>query len=77
MDSILNTMQALNREYLQRYPDEAMHVVSELDEAELVTLLREQPVQMAVRIWDTLSPEIAAEILSGIEDDLATELFEK
>ncbi len=75
MDGILNTMQALNRKYLQRYPDEAMRVVAELKEDELVILLREQPIQMAVRIWDTLSPEIAADVLTVIDDDLATQLL--
>lgn len=65
----------LNRDYLQRYPDEALRIVADLNGSELTGLLRAQPIQLATRVWDSLSPEIAAEVADGLDDQLVKELL--
>lgn len=77
VDAIVNTMHMLNRDYLQRYPEEAMHLVARLKGNELVGLLRAQPIQIAIRVWDTLSPEMAADVIDELDDDLAKQLLSR
>ena len=75
VDTVLNTMQILNKNYLQRYPDEALNIAAELNSDELAGLLRAQPVPLATRVWDALSPETAADVIDGLDDSLVKQLL--
>ena len=74
-DTLSNTMQILNKDYLQRYPDEALHTAAELDGNELAELVRAQSIQIATRVWDSLPPEIAADVIDELGDSLVKQLL--
>ena len=74
-DTTVNTMQILNKDYLQRYPDEALHTAAELDGNELAELVRAQSIQIATRVWDSLPPEIAADVIDELGDSLVKQLL--
>ena len=74
-DTVMNTIQILNKDYLQRYPDEALHIATELNGNELAGLLRAQPIHIATRVWDSLPPETAADGIDGLNDTLVKQLL--
>ena len=75
VQGIVNTLDMLNRDYLQRYPDEALRIVADLNASELSGLLRAQSIQLATRVWDSLSPELAAEVVEDLDDQLVKHLL--
>lgn len=77
LDGIMNTVHRLNTDYLQRYPSEAIQVVAGLKTEDIIELLHAQPVALAVRIWETLSTEIAAEVIERLDNGLVKQLLSR
>jgi magnesium transporter len=72
LDTVIQT---LNREYLTRYPAESVSVMGRLKGDEVASLLETQSPRQAARIWEQLSSEIAADVLSRVREPFACDLL--
>ncbi len=72
LDSVIQT---LNREYLAQYPAESVSVMGRLKNDEIASLLETQSPRQASRMWEQLSPDIAADVLSRVRESFAHDLL--
>ncbi len=72
---IESVIQTLNREYLTRYPAEAVNVMGRLKGDEIASLLEAQQPRQAAGVWEKLSPEIAADVISRVRESSALEIL--
>jgi len=77
LDGVMNAVHRLNTDYLQRYPDEAIQIVAGLNTEDIIELLHAQPAALAIRIWGSLSTEIAADVIEGLDNGLVKQLLSR
>lgn len=70
-----NAVLTLSREYLSRYPAESVEALGRLRKEEIAGLLQAQHIQQAVRTWERLSSDIAAEVLSHTQKSFAKDIL--
>ena len=77
MNDALPAINALNSEYLQRYPAEAVNAATRLSAKELTILIQEQPVIEAIDIWNRLPQDLAARLLQDLPEKFAVQCLQK
>src|SRR3989304_298137 len=77
LDGVMNAVHRLNPDSLQRYPDEAIQIVAGLNTEDIIELLHAQPAALAIRIWGSLSTEIAADVIEGLDNGLIKQLLSR
>jgi magnesium transporter len=70
-----HALDALNQDYLRRFPVEAMREVSAMSTREVAELLRSLPSALRVSVWEDLSIDVAAETLDGFGSTLIKQLL--
>jgi magnesium transporter len=70
-----NAVLTLSREYLTRYPTESVEALGRMRVEKIADILQTQHMQQAVRTWERLSPDIAAEVLSYTEESFAIDML--
>ena len=70
-----NAVLTLSREYLTRYPTESVASLSRMKAKEIAVLLQTQLIAQAVKTWERLSPDIAADVLSYTQESFAKEML--
>ncbi len=68
---------ALEREYLTRYPGEAVARLESMSAAEALEVLAGHPVTATLAVWERLSPDVGQEVLSGLRDATAAEVLKR
>lgn len=68
---------ALNAEYLRRYPDEAANAATRLSTEDLLALLQDQSVADTLRIWNRLPQDLAGIALRDMRESLAVQCLSK
>jgi magnesium transporter len=76
-DKLSHALNALNQDYLRRFPADAMRDVTALPAREIAELLRTLPPSLRIRLWEFLPLDIAAEVLEGFGDGLIKQLLSK
>jgi magnesium transporter len=66
---------ALSREYLTRYPAESIEALEKMSVDDIADLLQAQTVQQALRTWELLSPDTAAEALSFLQKSFVKDML--
>ena len=70
-----NAVLTLSREYLTRYPTESVEALGRMKGKVIAGLLQTQQTQPAVRTWERLSPDNAAEVLSHTQESFAKDIL--
>ena len=65
----------LSREYLTRYPAESVEALSRMRMEDIAGLLQAQKSEQALRTWERLSPDLAAEVLSYTPESFAKDML--
>jgi magnesium transporter len=66
---------ALSREYLSRYPAESVAALGKMNAEEIAGLMQAQPVQKAVKTWERLSPDMASEVLTCMQEPFVKDII--
>ena len=67
--------QKLINGYFRLFPDEAAGLLSDFNEEEIIRYLKEQPVDIAVRVFGSINPDIAASVAEEMEESLFQKIF--
>lgn len=76
-DHLSHAVDTLNRDYLRRFPADAMREVSSMATREVADLLRSLSPTLRVRVWEDLPIDIAAETLGAMGNSLIKQLLDK
>ena len=76
-ETVDNLIHSLQREFFQSYPAEATHCLEELTVIRIADVLNGLPQASSVRIWERLSPAIAAGVLKHINDEAIRWVFSR
>lgn len=74
---VMHAINALNSEYFRHFTDEAVNNTVLLSRKDQITLIKTQAVANAIRIWDHLPQDVAAEVLIGLPEELALQCLQK
>ncbi len=66
---------ALDREFIQRFPDEATRRLETLDAEQAVEILTQHPATITLPVWERLSPDVAVNVFSRLPSNTATTLL--
>jgi magnesium transporter len=58
---------AVNDEFLDRYPAEAVQMLEQMDLEEATVILNNRPVSIALKIWRRLSPDFGSKVLMKLD----------
>jgi len=64
----------INR-YFRLYPDESARLLSDFKEDDIINYLKSQKLEVAVRVFENVNPDIAAGATEKMSDELFTQLF--
>lgn len=67
--------EAINALFLDRYPADAVRMLEQMNAAEAAAVLRNKPMDTALKIWRRFSPQIGAAILKLMDRDYQVELL--
>lgn len=70
-----NAVLTLSREYLTRYPAESVEALGRMKGKEIAGLLQTQHIPQAVKTWERLSPDMAAEVLSYTQGPFTNDML--
>jgi magnesium transporter len=73
-NSSIATQKLINN-YFILFPDEVAKLLSKFTEEEILHYLKEQPVNIAVRIFRSINPDISTGVVKKMSDDLFVQLF--
>jgi magnesium transporter len=77
MNRVVDAASELARAFLQRYPREAAHAVARFPQGDVVRLLDNEPLAVALPVWDRLPPDLAVGTLLAINDVRARDLLQQ
>lgn len=66
---------ALIKKFFQLYPDEAARNLNSLETKEIMRLLKDEPIPIALNIFEQLDADIGAELIDKMEDEFFRQLF--
>ncbi|MGB5529020.1 MAG: hypothetical protein WBQ32_03545 [Ignavibacteriaceae bacterium] len=61
--------------YFRLYPDESARLLSDFKEDDIINYLKSQKLELAVRVFENVNPDIAAGATEKMSDELFTQLF--
>jgi magnesium transporter len=61
--------------YFRLYPDESARLLSDFNEDDIINYLKSQKLEVAVRVFENVNPDIAAGATEKMSDELFTQLF--
>ena len=61
--------------YFRLYPDESARLLSDFKEDDIINYLKSQKLELAVRVFENVNPDIAAGAAEKMSDELFTQLF--
>lgn len=67
--------QKLINGYFRLYPEEAAKLLSDFQEEEIIDYLQQQPIEISARIFSSINPDIAANVVEKMSHDFFVELF--
>ena len=67
--------QELINGYFRLYPDEAAKLLSDFREEEIIDYLQQQPIEISVRVFSSINPDIAGNVVEKMSNDFFAELF--
>ena len=67
--------EAINALFLDRYPADAVRMLEQMNAAEAAAVLRNKPMETALKIWRRFSPQVGAAILKLMDRDYQVELL--
>jgi magnesium transporter len=67
--------QKLINGYFRLYPDEAAKLLGDFQEEEIIDYLQQQPIEISVRIFSSINPDIAVIVMEKMSNDFFAELF--
>ena len=70
-----DAVMTLSREYVTRYPTESVQSLSRMKIKDIAALIQTMNAEEAVRVWDRLLPDMAAEILLSIPESFARDIL--
>lgn len=71
----LRATRALIKNFFQLYPDEAARNLNNLEIKEILRLLKNEPIPVAVNIFERLDADICTELIDKMEQEFFRELF--
>ncbi len=74
-DTLTQAVRALDREYLRRYPQEAIRAAGQMSVADLSEFIEAIPVQEAIAVWEQLSADVAERLLEKISVGMCKRLL--
>ena len=75
MANTLIAEQKLIKGYFRLYPDESARLLSDFKEDEIINYLKSQKLEVAVRVFENINPDIAAGVTEIMSDEFFTQLF--
>lgn len=72
-----NPLTLLHRDFIRRYPAEATQRLEDLPLEEIVEILKSQPVDDTLRVWDRMSPQIGRQVLMAMDDNLTIMILDR
>ena len=75
MATTLIAQQKLIKGYFRLYPDESAKLLSGFKEDEIINYLKSQLLEIAVRVFENLNPDISAGVTEKMSDEFFTQLF--
>jgi magnesium transporter len=75
MANTLIAEQKLIKGYFRLYPDESARLLSDFKKDEIINYLKSQKLEVAVRVFENVNPDIAAGVTEIMSDEFFTQLF--
>ncbi|MCB2182484.1 MAG: magnesium transporter [Desulfobulbaceae bacterium] len=70
-----NAVAALNKDYLERFSNEAFRTLSRAPSGEIVEILQDLPLMKSIDLWDHLHPDVVENVIDKIPEGLLREFF--